>query len=137
MPLIILVIATGMIFLIAESVMLPNVMRPLFEQYLGDALLENIRSLPAALFYLLYLGGVIWFAGWPALRDRTPARALLNGAILGFVAYGTYELTSWTVMRDWHPVMVAADMAWGTILTAVSAWGGVMVARAAGRTSDL
>jgi uncharacterized membrane protein len=54
----------------------------------------------------------------------------VNGAILGFVAYGTYELTSWTVMRDWHPSMVAVDMAWGATLTAVSAWGGVMAARA-------
>jgi uncharacterized membrane protein len=84
------------------------------------------------LFYLVYMAGVIWFAGWPALRDGTPVTALVNGAILGLVAYGTYELTSWTVMRDWHPSMVVADMAWGATLTAVSAWGGVMAARAIG-----
>jgi uncharacterized membrane protein len=75
---------------------------------------------------------VVWFAGWPALRDGTPHTALLNGAILGLVAYGTYELTSWTVMREWHPSMVVVDMAWGATLTAVSAWGGVMAARALG-----
>jgi len=132
MSLIALVVVTGAIFLIADAVMLSTVIKPIFTQHLDDALLEGIRPLPAALFYVIYMAGVIWFAGWPALRDGMPLMALVNGAILGFVAYGTYELTSWTVMRDWHPSMVAVDMAWGTTVTAVSAWGGVMIARAIG-----
>jgi uncharacterized membrane protein len=130
MSLLILIVVTGAIFLIADAVMLSNFMKPLFAQHLGDTLLDGIRPLPAVLFYVIYMAGVIWFAGWPALRDGTPAMALVNGAILGFVACGTYELTSWTVMRDWDPAMVAADMAWGATLTALSAWGGVMAARA-------
>jgi uncharacterized membrane protein len=132
MSVLVLIVVTGLIFLAADAVMLPRVVKPLFEQHLGDAILGDIRPVPAALFYVLYVAGVIWFAGWPALRDGTPALALLNGAILGLVAYGTYELVSWTVMRDWHPSMVAVDMAWGTALTAVSAWGGVLAARAIG-----
>ena len=132
MSLLVLILATGLIFLIADAVMLTTVIKPLFERHIGESLLGGIRPLPAALFYLLYMGGVIWFAGWPALRDGTPHAALLNGAILGLVAYGTYELTSWTVMRDWHPAMVAVDMAWGTVLTALAAWGGVMAARTFG-----
>ena len=132
MALLVLVVVTGVIFLIADAVMLSTLVKPLFAQHLGATLQDGIRPLPAALFYVTYMAGVVWFAGWPALRDGTPGMALVNGAILGFVAYGTYELTSWTVMRDWHPSMVAVDMAWGTILTAVSAWGGVMAARAIG-----
>jgi uncharacterized membrane protein len=131
MSLLVLILATGLIFLIADAVMLTAVIKPLFERHIGESLLGGIRPLPAALFYLLYMGGVIWFAGWPALRDGTPHTALLNGAVLGLVAYGTYELTSWTVMRDWYPAMVAVDMAWGTALTALAAWGGVMAARLA------
>ena len=131
MSLLVLILATGLIFLIADAVMLTAVIKPLFERHIGESLLGGIRPVPAALFYLLYMGGVIWFAGWPALRDGTPHTALLNGAVLGLVAYGTYELTSWAVMRDWHPAMVAVDMAWGTALTALAAWGGVMAARLA------
>lgn len=132
MSLIVLILVTGLIFLVADAVMLPTVVKPLFERHLGDAILGRPRILPAVLFYLLYIAGIIWFAGWPALRDGVPSMALVNGAILGLVAYGTYELVSWTVMRDWHPSMVAVDMAWGTVLTAVAAWGGVMAARAVG-----
>ena len=132
MSLVVLVLVTGAIFLIADALMLSNVLQPLFAQHLGETLRDGIRPGPAVLFYVTYMAGVIWFAGWPALRDGTPTMALVNGAILGFVAYGTYELTSWTVMRDWHPAMVAADMAWGTTVTALSAWAGVMAARAVG-----
>ncbi len=130
MTILILALATGAIFLVADALMLSLVLKPLFQSHLGPSLIDGLRIGPAILFYAVYMFGVLWFAGWPALRDGTPATALLNGAVLGLVAYGTYELTSWAVMRDWHPAMVAADMAWGTVLTAGAAWGGVLIARA-------
>lgn len=132
MSLLILIFVTGLIFLLADAVMLPKVVKPLFERHLGKVMLGSPRLLPAVLFYLLYLGGMVWFAGWPAIVDATPAMALLNGAVLGFVAYGTYELVSWTIIRNWHPSMVVVDMAWGTVLTAVAVWAGVMAALAFG-----
>jgi uncharacterized membrane protein len=132
MSLLVLVLVTGLIFLLADAVMLPRIIKPLFERHLGNAILDSPRIVPAALFYLLYLAGMIWFAAWPALQAGMPAMAFFNGAFLGFVAYGTYELVSWTVMRDWRPTMVAVDMSWGTALTAVSSWGGVVAARAIG-----
>lgn len=131
MSLLILFLATSVLFLLADAVMLRGVIQPIFAAHLGDALYENgFRPLPAFLFYITYMSGILWFAGWPALRDGAPSAALLNGAVLGFVAYGTFELTSWAVMQDWHPQMVAVDLAWGTVLTAGSAWGGVVVTRA-------
>ena len=129
MSIIILTLATGVIFLAADAVMLSKFMGPLFRQHLGDGLLDGLRIQAALSFYLIYLFGMVWFAGLPGLRDGLSVAAL-NGAILGLVAYGTYELTSWAVMRDWHPSMVAADMAWGAVVTAVSVAGGVLIARA-------
>ncbi len=125
-----LFVATSLIFLVMDAVMLTAVLRPLFDRHLGQGLLDDLRIAPAILFYLLYMGGVMWFVSVPALREDAPSAALLNGAVLGLLAYGTYELTSYTVMRDWHPSMVAIDMTWGAVLTGVSAWGGVLVARA-------
>jgi uncharacterized membrane protein len=130
MSLLVLFLATSIIFLVADAVMLRSVIQPIFARHLGDTLYDGgFRLLPAVLFYFTYMGGVLYFAGWPALRDGVPAQAALNGAILGFVAYGTYEFTSWAVMRDWHPQMVAVDLAWGTAVTGLSAWGGVVVTR--------
>ena len=123
-------VAASIIFLVADAIMLRSVVQPLFARHLGDQLYEGgFRMVPAILFYLTFMIGILWFAALPAFRADAPALALVNGAILGFVAYGCYELTSWAVMRDWHPTMVAVDMAWGTVLTAGSAWGGVVIAR--------
>lgn len=131
MSYVVLFLATSVIFLVADAVMLRSVIQPIFARHLGDGLYDGgFRLLPAVLFYFVYMFGVLWFAGVPALKAGAPGMALLNGAILGLVAYGTYELTSWAVMRDWHPQMVAVDLAWGTVLTGVAAWGGVLVARA-------
>jgi uncharacterized membrane protein len=46
------------------------------------------------------------------------------------MAYGTYEFTSWSIMRDWHWQMVATDVLWGGALTAVSVWAGVTITKA-------
>ncbi|WP_068111803.1 DUF2177 family protein [Tropicimonas marinistellae] len=132
MTILTLFLATGLIFLALDAVMLSTVLRPLFERHLGEGLLDDLRLGPAVAFYLLYMGGLMYFVSLPALRANAPTAALLNGALLGLVAYGTYELTSYAVMRDWHLSMTLVDMAWGAVLTGVSAWGGVLAARAIG-----
>jgi uncharacterized membrane protein len=130
MSLIIAFVVTSIVFLVADAIMLRSVLQPLFASHLGDALYPGgFRLVAAGLFYLVYMFGVMWFVSAPALRENAPSQALINGAVLGLVAYGTYELTSWAVMRDWSPSMVAIDMAWGTAVTAISAWSGVMAAR--------
>ncbi|KPQ13119.1 MAG: putative membrane protein [Rhodobacteraceae bacterium HLUCCO18] len=128
---VVLFLATSLIFLVADAIMLRSVIQPVFARHLGDTLYGGgFRLLPAILFYFTYMGGILYFASLPALRADAPGLALLNGAILGLVAYGTYEFTSWAVMRDWHPQMVAIDVAWGAVLTGGAAWGGVLAARA-------
>lgn len=121
--------ATALIFLAADAVMLRMFMKPLFEKHLGDWLLDPIRLGPAAGFYLAYVGGLVWLVSWPAYRDGAPLAALVNGAILGAVAYGTYEFTNYATLARWSPEQVVADTLWGTVLTGVSAWAGVQVAR--------
>ncbi len=130
MTILILYVSTVVIFLALDALMLTFVMRPLFEAHIGSMLLENIRVVPAVLFYLAYIAGLIWLVSLPALRADDPVQALIAGAVVGAMAYGTYEFTSYAIMRDWHPSMVATDFLWGTVLTGVSAWAGVTITRA-------
>lgn len=126
----IFIATSGLVFLIADAVMLSFVIAPLFRSNLGDTMIEGLRIGPAIAFYLLYMAGLTYFAGIPALREGAAMPALMNGAVMGLIAYGTYELTSWTVMRDWQPQMVLTDMIWGAVLSGVSAYIGVRVALA-------
>lgn len=121
---------TAIVFLVLDALMLSLFMRPLFERHIGGMLLDNIRYGAAAAFYLAYLAGLVWLISLPALREGTNLQALVGGMVIGAMAYGTYEFTSYAIMRDWHPAMVAADLAWGTVLTGVAAWAGVAVTRA-------
>ncbi|KKK70385.1 hypothetical protein LCGC14_2924530 [marine sediment metagenome] len=129
MQIVILYVATAFIFLLLDAIMLQTVMKRLFESHLGDAMLDSPRIGAAAVFYLFYVAGLLWLVSIPALRADAAGTAFLNGALLGALAYGTYEFTSYAVMRDWSLQQVVADGLWGTVLTGFSAWAGVMITR--------
>ena len=130
MTLVVLYLATAATFLILDALMLTFVMRPLFERHVAYLLREDVNLAAAAVFYLFYIAGLVYLVSWPALKDGAPV--LLPAAIIGALAYGTYEFTSYAVTKGWHPAMVATDLIWGTVLTATSAWVGVTAARALG-----
>jgi uncharacterized membrane protein len=118
---------TAAVFLILDAIMLTLVMKPLFTRHIGPLMADPIRLAPAAAFYLAYVGGLIYLISLPAIRSNAPL--VLPALILGLMAYGTYEFTSYAIMRDWHWTMVATDTLWGGILTALSAWAGVTITR--------
>jgi uncharacterized membrane protein len=53
---------------------------------------------------------------------------LLNGALFGFFAYATYDLTNMATLKVWSLQLTLVDMAWGTALTAMSASAGALAA---------
>jgi uncharacterized membrane protein len=118
---------TAVLFLVIDAIMLTLVMKPLFTRHLGDAMRDSPIWAPAGLFYLAYVAGLVFLVSVPALRDAAPGRAALHGAIIGAMAYGTYEFTSMSIMKDWSWQMVATDTIWGAVLTGFSAWAGVVL----------
>ncbi|HSF63709.1 MAG TPA: DUF2177 family protein [Paracoccaceae bacterium] len=128
MTLLILYVSTALVFLVLDAIMLTLVMKPLFARHIGPMLAEPVRLAPAAVFYLAYVAGLVWLVSLPALRTGAPV--LLPAAIIGAMAYGTYEFTNYATLKGWHPAMVAVDLTWGTCLTALSAWAGVTLTRA-------
>ncbi|MEL7149631.1 MAG: DUF2177 family protein [Pseudomonadota bacterium] len=127
MDILTLYLATAAIFLLLDAVMLTRVVAPLFRRHIGPMMLDTPRVAPAAVFYLFYVAGLLILVSWPAYQDGDVFRALWQGALLGAMAYGTYEFTNYATLTDWRPSMVLTDGLWGTVLTAVSAAGGVWV----------
>jgi uncharacterized membrane protein len=128
MQLVTLYLSTTVIFLVLDALMLNFHMQPLFQRHIGALMADEIRIAPAALFYLAYIAGLLYLVSWPALKTGAPL--WVPAAIIGAMAYGTYEFTSYAIMKDWHISMVITDVTWGTILTALSAWGGLAITRA-------
>ncbi|MGR3416917.1 DUF2177 family protein [Paracoccus sp. (in: a-proteobacteria)] len=132
MKMIILYFSTLIVFLAVDVVGIRFLIRPIFERSIGDLLADPFRLGPAAAFYAFYVVGLLYFVSVPALRDGAPVQALLAGALLGPMCYGTYEFTSLAIMRDWSWAQVVADTAWGGFLTGLSAWAGVTIVRMVG-----
>ena len=84
-------------------------------------LLSNSPNLwAAAAFYLLFPVGLLIFAVFPA-EDASVLKAVTMGALFGFFAYSTYDLTALAVIKNWPVGLTFLDMAWGTIVSGVSA----------------
>jgi uncharacterized membrane protein len=94
---------------------------------LGDLLLEKPNLLVAALFYFIYVGGIVIFAVAPALRVGSWAMAFMLGAVLGLIAYGTYDFTNLATLKGWPAIVSVVDIAWGISLTAIAATLGFLI----------
>ena len=126
---VLLYIVTAIVFLALDVVMLKKVMYPLFSSNIGPMMLEDLRMGPAAVFYLFYVVGVVWFVSIPALNVGSIAQAFFAGAVLGALAYGTYEFTNFATLKGWTAQMVTVDVIWGAVLTGTAAAVGVAVTK--------
>jgi uncharacterized membrane protein len=108
-------------FLAIDAVVLKFFMLPLFSRHIGDMLREETQIFVALGFYAFFVAGLIYLAVVPALAEQNVWRALKNGAVVGFISYGTYEATNMATLRGWAWPMLAADISWGTILSATVA----------------
>lgn len=122
-------LATAATFLVLDLLWLGIVARDLYRDALGELMREEAFVPAAALFYAFYVAVT---TGWAVLGAGSPGGAARRGAGLGFVAYATYELTNWAVIRGWPAWIVPVDLAWGVVLTAVAALAGKAAERAAG-----
>lgn len=113
-------------FLALDAVWLTLTAETLYRRHLGAILLDGFRLMPAILFYVLYMIGIVAFALEPS-RGGGVVGAILRGALLGLVAYGTYDLTNQATMKVWSTTITLADLAWGTIATATAAAIGHLV----------
>lgn len=130
MKILILYISTTVVFFAVDAIGLRLLVKPVFDRHVAHLFADPFRTIPAMLFYLGYVAGLLWLVSMTALRSADPMSALVGGIALGLVAYGTYEFTNYATLRDWSFEQVAVDTIWGGILTGFSAWAGVVITRA-------
>lgn len=132
-PFAIAYLAAAAVFLVLDAVWLGAMADRLYRPAIGHLLRERFAPGPAAVFYLLYLTGVVVFAVAPALRSLRWRTAFGHGALFGLVAYATYDLTNQATLEGWSWRVTLADLCWGSWVTAVAAAVGAKAALAFGR----
>lgn len=114
-------ISAALVFFGLDFVWLSRVAIGFYRSQIGETLRDRPNMAAAGLFYLFYIAGIVYFAVLPGLQKDSLAVACLNGALLGLIAYGTYDMTNLATLKNWSLSVSIVDMLWGTVLTALSA----------------
>jgi uncharacterized membrane protein len=121
----VLYLATLVVLVGLDFLFLGIFAKGLFVSEVGD-MLGEVKALPAGLFYLLYVAGVLIFVSGGVAA--TPRSTALYGALFGLFCYATFELTSMALLKHWSWTVVAVDISWGAVVTAVASTAGLVVA---------
>lgn len=107
------------IFLVFDLFWLLVVSKKMYQQFIGH-LMGEAQMIPAVLFYLLYIVGVLFFVLLPGIERQSIGYVLGSGALFGLICYATYDLTNLATLRDWPITMTVIDLVWGTFVTAAT-----------------
>ena len=112
------------VMLVLDLLWLGVVAKPLYQQAIGHLMAEKPNVVVAIIFYVLYALGLTIFAVWPHADAPGWRTALMMGALFGFFAYATYDLTNLATLKGWPVSIALIDMAWGTVVSGASALAG-------------
>jgi uncharacterized membrane protein len=118
MDFLIQVVVTLLIFTLVDLVWLVKVAPKLYRKYIGHLMSERVNILAAALFYVVFIVGLVFFVIDPNIND--PFIAFVSGAMFGLVTYATYDLTNLATLKAWPVTITVIDLIWGTLVTAVT-----------------
>jgi uncharacterized membrane protein len=115
-------------FLALDAVWLTTMAERLYQPAIGHLMRPGFAWPPALAFYLLYILGLVVFGVATGAERGSAAVAAGRCALFGLVAYATYDLTNQATLRDWPWSVTFADLAWGTVASAVAGAVGCRVA---------
>jgi uncharacterized membrane protein len=124
-----LYLLTALVFFVIDLVWLGVVAVDFYNRHLGSLLAEQVRWVPAILFYLIFIAGLLVFAVQPGLSAESLWRAVALGAFMGFMAYATFDLTCLALFKNFPVVVVVVDMIWGSCLSAIVSSAGYGIGR--------
>ena len=111
-------VAAGL-FVAIDAVWLGLVAPKFYRKHIGKILADKPNFVAAAVFYALYIVGVVVFAINPALDEDSLQQAMGLGALLGLVMHATYDLTNQATLKVWSTKVSVVDTAWGAFITGI------------------
>lgn len=120
-------IATMLVMFMLDVVWLSVLAKPMYQQGIGHLMATKPNLMFAALFYLVFVLGLMWFAIAPNRHEMGVKNTFIAAAIFGFFVYASYDLTNLALLKDWPLGLSVIDIAWGTLLSGISASAGKLV----------
>lgn len=114
-------LSTAALFLAVDFVWLSIMANDFYRNRIPDVIGTQANYPAAIAFYLIFVAGIVIFAVSPALENGRWTTALVYGALFGFMAYATYDLTNQATLKQWSTMVTIVDMGWGTFASALCA----------------
>ena len=111
---------TLLVFGAMDAAWLTNATELLYRPAIGHLMASTVDWTAAALFYVFYFAGLVYFAVEPGVAAGRAAIALGRGVLLGLLCYGTYDFTNQATMQGWPWHVTLIDLVWGGAVTGVS-----------------
>ncbi|MCA3648015.1 MAG: DUF2177 family protein [Methylobacterium sp.] len=127
-----LLAVAAIVYLILDMLWLLVIARGFYQAEIGALLKPQPDLMAAGMFYILYLAGMMVFVILPGAENGQIGKAIAMGFFFGLVAYGTYDLTNWAVLKGFGPRIALVDMAWGATVSAIVTGSSLGVGRLAG-----
>jgi len=116
--------------LIIDGIWLAVMLKRFYALRLGHLMAAVPKFSAAGLFYLIYAVGLAVLVVLPAMRSGSSlVNVFFIGALLGLVAYGTYDLTNQATLKDWPVLVTVVDLIWGSLMTGSVAAISVLISR--------
>ena len=109
--------------LVIDLLWIGVIARPLYQAGIGHLMAAQPNLAAALVFYLLFPLGLLLFAVLPSAGAGW-GRTLATGALFGFFAYATYDLTNLATLKGWPLGLSLIDMAWGSLVSAAASAAG-------------
>ena len=120
-------LAAVAIFLGIDAVWLKTMTGLFYEKRIGHLLADEPNMISAGVFYLFYLLALCIIILYPQIKAQASlGHIFLMGALIGLMAYGTYDFTSLALYKGYTLDTALVDFVWGGLLTgtvsAIVAW---------------
>lgn len=105
------------VFMVIDLIWLGFIAKNLYSKYLGYLMADKVNWVSAVVFYLIFIGGILYFVLYPSLLDKNLINLIIRAALFGFITYATYDLTNLATIKDWPIQITIIDLIWGTTLS--------------------
>lgn len=122
-------VAALVVMVALDMLWLGVIAKSFYQQGIGHLMADQPNMVAALAFYLIYAAGLVLFVLGPYGEDPLWGRTLLMGALFGFCAYATYDLSNLATLKDWPVTLTVIDIFWGAIIS--------LIAVSAGKTAIL
>ena len=108
------------VFAVVDLIWVWAISRRLYRTNLEGLLRAKFNVIPAVLFYVLFIFGLMIFVIVPAFNNTSLGQAMGMGVLFGMFTFGTYALVNLAVIRDWSVLIVLVDVIEGMFVTGVA-----------------